>query len=161
MTPYDFSPLFRASVGFDRLANLLQDSVGLSEAGNGYPPYNIEKSGEDQYRITLAVAGFTQDELSITTQDNTLVIEGHRRDANADTRYLHRGIAARSFRRQFQLADYIEVVGGNLSNGLLTIDLVRKVPEAMKPRRIEIETSPPKDVGKSKPKLIEGEKKAA
>ena len=138
MTTFDFSPLFRSTVGFDRLMRLMESSTQMADAANGYPPYNIEKTGEDQYRITVAVAGFGQDELNVESQENTLVIEGRKKEGDAEARYLYRGIAGRSFKRQFQVADHVKVIGASLNNGLLVIDLVREIPEAMKPRRIPI-----------------------
>ena len=138
MTTFDFSPLFRSTVGFDRLMRLMESSTQMADAANGYPPYNIEKTGEDQYRITVAVAGFSQDELNVESQENTLVIEGRKKEGDAEARYLYRGIAGRSFKRQFQVADHVKVIGASLNNGLLIIDLVREIPEAMKPRRIPI-----------------------
>lgn len=141
MTTFDFSPLFRSTVGFDRLMNLLENSGGWNEASNGFPPYNIEKTGEDHYRITLAVAGYGEDELSVDVKENGLTVEGRRKDGEAGGAFLYRGIAGRSFKRQFQLADHVRVVGAQLHNGLLVIELVREIPEAMKARRIQIETS--------------------
>ena len=141
MTTFDFSPLFRSTVGFDRLMNLLENSVQWSEAGNGYPPYNIEKTGEDQYRITLALAGFGEDELNVEARENALLIEGRKKEAEEGHVYLYRGIAGRSFKRQFQLVDHVKVTGAHLNNGLLVIDLVRELPEATKPRHIEISTA--------------------
>jgi molecular chaperone IbpA len=135
-TTIDFSPLWRSSIGFDRMLNLL-DEVTRFEPADNSPPYNIEKTGEDAYRITIAVAGFTPDELTLTAQPNLLVVSGDKADSEAH-RYLHRGIAARTFERQFQLAEFVKVVGARLDQGLLMIDLVREVTEAMKPRRIEI-----------------------
>lgn len=143
MTTFDFSPLFRSTVGFDRLMRLMESSTQLADATNGYPPYNIEKTGDDQYRITVAVAGFGDDELSVETHENTLLVEGRKNEANSEARYLYRGIAGRSFKRQFQVADHVKVVGASLSNGLLVIELVREVPEAMKPRRIPIAAGAP------------------
>ena len=136
MTAYDLSPLFRTTIGFDRLANALE-SANRADAG-GYPPYNIEATGEDQYQITLAVAGFSADEIDIETQDNLLKVVGRKNADVADRKYLHRGIANRNFERTYQLADYVRVDGADMKDGLLHIDLVREVPEAMKPRRIEI-----------------------
>jgi molecular chaperone IbpA len=136
MTAYDLSPLFRTAIGFDRLANALE-SANRADAG-GYPPYNIEATGEDQYQITLAVAGFSADEIDIETQDNLLKVVGRKNADVADRKYLHRGIANRNFERTYQLADYVRVDGADMKDGLLHIDLVREVPEAMKPRRIEI-----------------------
>jgi len=136
MTAYDLSPLFRTAIGFDRLAHALE-SANRADAG-GYPPYNIEATGEDQYQITLAVAGFSAEEIDIETQDNLLKVVGRKNADVADRKYLHRGIANRNFERTYQLADYVRVDGAEMKDGLLHIDLVREVPEAMKPRRIEI-----------------------
>lgn len=135
---YDFSPLFRSTVGFDRLFSLLDEAAGLQQ-DSGYPPYNIVKIGDDQYRIAMAVAGFTPEDLNLTVQQNMLVVTGRKQDQD-NAQYLHRGIATRAFERRFERADYVEVKGARLENGMLTIDLVREVPEAMKPRRIEITT---------------------
>lgn len=138
MTTFDFSPLYRTSVGFDRLASMLSNASRMDQ-GNGYPPYNIRSTSEDHYQITMAVAGFSEDELDITTEQNRLVVTGSRKDeADDEGEYLHRGIATRSFERRFNLADHVKVVGANLKNGLLYIDLERELPEAMKPRTIEI-----------------------
>jgi len=136
MTTLDFSPLFRSMIGFDRLANALETAY-RSEPG-GYPPYNVELQDENRYRITLAVAGFGEDELGIEAKENLLTVSGQRKASETEGNFLYRGIANRSFERKFQLADYVKVVEANLENGLLHIDLVREVPEAMKPRRIEI-----------------------
>lgn len=136
MTGFDFTPLFRTAIGFDRLANALE-SANRAESG-GYPPYNIELTGEDQYRISLAVAGFSADELDIEVKENMLTVTGSKGDDIADRQYLHRGIANRGFQRSYQLADYVRVDGADLKDGLLHVDLVREVPETMKPRRIEI-----------------------
>jgi len=135
MRSYDLTPLYRTTVGFDRMFDLL-DNLGKSEAG-GYPPYNIERVDEDRYRITLAVAGFSQDDLDIELHENTLKIVGSRADEEART-YLHQGIAGRSFERRFQLADHVKIDGASLVNGLLNIELRREIPEAKKPRKIEI-----------------------
>ena len=151
MTAYDLSPLFRTAIGFDRLANALE-SANRADAG-GYPPYNIEATGEDQYQITLAVAGFGADEIDIETKDNLLKVVGRKNADVADRNYLHRGIANRNFERTYQLADYVRVDGAEMKDGLLHVDLVREVPEAMKPRRIAIR-------GQSD-KLIESEVAAA
>ena len=138
MRTYDFSPLFRSSVGFDRLARVVDGLAG--EQAPAYPPYNIEKTGEDAYRITMAVAGFSEGDLEVRTQENKLVIAGSREKAedNDERSFLHRGIAERTFERQFSLADHIKVTAANLENGLLHVDLVREMPEAMKPRTIDI-----------------------
>jgi molecular chaperone IbpA len=138
MTTFDFSPLFRSTIGFDRLMNLLESSSQWADNGNGYPPYNIERTGEDTYRITLAVSGFGEDDLTVEARENVLVVEGRRKESDSGHTFLYRGIAGRSFKRQFQLADHVVVVGADLGNGLLTIDLRRELPEAMKPRRIAI-----------------------
>jgi len=151
MTAYDLSPLFRTAIGFDRLAHALE-SANRTDAG-GYPPYNIEATGEDQYQITLAVAGFSADEIDIETQDNLLKVVGRKNADVADRKYLHRGIANRNFERTYQLADYVRVAGAEMKDGLLHVDLVREVPEAMKPRRIEIRGQ--------NDKLIESEVQAA
>jgi molecular chaperone IbpA len=140
MTTFDFSPLFRTTIGYDRLANLL-NSAHRVEQGAGFPPYNIQKAGEDRYRITMAVAGFAESDLDITTENNKLVVTGNRpdEDENEDNAYLYRGIATRSFERRFNLAEHVRVTGANLDNGLLHIELEREIPEAMKPRKIEIQ----------------------
>ncbi|MCZ6603518.1 MAG: Hsp20 family protein [Alphaproteobacteria bacterium] len=137
MTPFDLSPLFRSTVGFDRLSRLIDASFDAGD-GASYPPYNIEKLDDDQYRITMAVAGFGEDELDIVEQEGTLVVTAKGRDENKDGHYLHRGIAARAFQRRFALAEHVYVVAANLENGLLHIDLERKLPDAMKPRNIPI-----------------------
>ncbi|MEL6978434.1 MAG: Hsp20 family protein [Pseudomonadota bacterium] len=145
MRTIDLTPLYRSSVGFDRMANLL-DAMA-SEAGSGYPPYNIEKTAENEYRITLAVAGFTEDDISIETKDGDLVIAGGKAQpqaANDDVQVLYRGIAERSFERRFKLADHVKAVAASLENGLLHVELIREVPEALKPRRIEIQSGPRK-----------------
>ena len=138
MTTFDFSPLFRTSVGYDRLASLL-NSAHRVEQGGGYPPYNILTSGENHYRITMAVAGFTEDELDITSEQNSLVISGRQQSDSDSRNYLHRGIATRDFERKFQLAEHVKVVSAKLENGLLHVALEREVPEEMKPRKIAIE----------------------
>jgi molecular chaperone IbpA len=135
MATPDFAPLFRTTVGFDRVPTLL--SLAMQREEGGYPPYNIEKVDEDAYRIVMAVAGFGLDDIEIITERNRLAVRGEVKD-RADRMFLHRGIAARAFERQFDLADFVEVVGAWLDNGLLVIDLKREIPEALKPRRIEI-----------------------
>ena len=137
MQTLDFAPLYRATVGFDRIADLMDRVLSADVAQPTYPPYNIERTAENAYRITMAVAGFSEDELSITQEQNMLLEAGSKAtDENAQ--YLHRGIAGRSFQRRFQLADHVRVEGATLVNGLLTIDLRREIPEEMKPRRIAI-----------------------
>jgi molecular chaperone IbpA len=140
MTTIDFTPLFRSAIGFDRLASALE-SAYRSEAG-GYPPYNIEVTGQDQYRISMAVAGFSRSDLDIQVKESILTVSGSQQaDArDKERRFLYRGIATRTFERQFQLADYVKVVDARLEDGLLHIDLVREIPEAMKPRSIAIRT---------------------
>jgi molecular chaperone IbpA len=139
MDRFDFSPLFRSTIGFDRLARLV-DSATRFDTVPAYPPYNIESVGEDSYRLTMAVAGFSRDEIEITAQENTLVISGkaQKEDEQEAGRYLHRGIARRAFERRFSLADHIKVAGASMDNGLLHVDLVREVPEEAKPRQIKI-----------------------
>lgn len=138
MHTFDFTPLFRSSVGFDRIQRMLDSATRIDETNASYPPYNIEVRGEDAYRITMAVAGFSNDDLDITENQGTLTVSGNAAKDTENTAYLHRGIAGRSFARRFQLADYVHVRGAELVNGLLHIDLVREVPEAMKPRKIAI-----------------------
>ncbi len=153
MRTIDLSPLYRSVVGFDRLADLL-DSAS-TEAATGYPPYNIERTGENAYRIEIAVAGFKSDDLNIEVKENLLTVQG-RKPANDETkRYLHRGLAERNFERRFQLADYVVVSDAQLADGLLSISLKRELPEALKPRRIEIGAAARKTA-----ELIEGEKAA-
>lgn len=143
MTQFDFSPLFRSTIGFDRLSRLIDESLRGVEAPS-YPPYNIEKTGQDAYRIVMAVAGFAESELELTQQENQLLIVGRKNEAPQQAAtYLHRGIAARAFERRFQLDDHIRVTGAKLENGLLHVDLVREVPEAMKPRRIPVGAGAP------------------
>jgi len=151
MRTYDFTPLYRSAVGFDRLANLLE-SAARSSQENGWPPYNIETTGENAYRIEIAVAGFKPEELTLEVKENLLTVTGRKTandDAAAGRTYLHRGLAERDFERRFQLADYVVVKGADLTNGLLSIELVRELPEALKPRQIEINTGQ---------RLIEGKK---
>jgi molecular chaperone IbpA len=131
----DYSPFFRTTVGFDRLLDLLDQADGSAQ---GYPPYNIERSDENHYRVTVAVAGFAQKDLGIEVRDGVLTVEGKRGEANAPSAYLHQGIAGRAFERQFQLAEHVEVKGARLENGLLHIELERIVPEEKKPRKITI-----------------------
>jgi molecular chaperone IbpA len=138
MRHVDFSPLYRSTVGFDRLANILDQVMSADPAQNTYPPYNIEKTGENAYRITIAVAGFADDELAIESREGQLVVTGRKAETEERAAYLHRGIATRAFERRFQLADHVKPVEARTENGLLHIELVREVPEALKPRRIEI-----------------------
>jgi molecular chaperone IbpA len=140
MRHFDLSPLYRSTIGFDRLGSLL-DTLGAFEGdAPSYPPYNIERVGENDYRISMAVAGFGENDLTIEVKENTLSIRGEKQAEAEETTFLHRGIAARSFERRFQLADHVVVKSAGLENGLLHVDLVREIPEAMKPRTIPIET---------------------
>ncbi|WP_119168553.1 Hsp20 family protein [Algihabitans albus] len=144
MRTTDFSPLLRATVGFDRMMNLLDTASRVDESALNYPPYNIEKTGDDAYRITMAVAGFGDDDLNVTLHENQLTIEGKKGRDEAEgqgerPRFLHRGIATRAFQRSFQLADHIRVSGARLENGLLHVELLREVPESAKPRSIAIQ----------------------
>jgi molecular chaperone IbpA len=155
MRSYDLTPLYRSTVGFDRLFSLL-DSFGGVDGGNPtYPPYNIERTGENAYRISVAVAGFTDKEVNIEVKENTLAIRGEKKTAEKkeDGEVLYQGIAARAFERRFELADHVEVRGASLENGLLHVDLVREIPESKKPRQIPI--------GKDKGQVIEAKAKAA
>ncbi|MCW5698683.1 MAG: Hsp20 family protein [Rhodospirillales bacterium] len=161
MTHFDFSPLFRTTVGYDRLMRLLEDSSQWTESSTSYPPYNIERTGENRYRVTLAVAGFAEEELSILVHENTLVVEGKKKETEGRVAFLYRGIAKRAFKRQFQVADHVRAVGANLDNGLLTIDLVREVPEELKPRKITITNGAPQATPVDGSKLIEREQAAA
>lgn len=143
MNAIDFSPLFRSAIGFDRLARLM-DNARVSSEGQGYPPYNIEVTGDDRYVLTMAVAGFAESDIDITAQDNTLTVAGRAPQVPEEgRRFLHRGIAGRAFERRFVLADHLVVEGATLENGLLHVALKREVPEALKPRRIAVQASRP------------------
>ena len=142
MRTYDFTPLFRSSVGFDRWNDLFDAASRADESAAGYPPYNIEKMGDDKYRIMMAVAGFGENDVEITAQENLLVVSGDLGEAREGTTYLYRGIATRAFERRFSLADHVKVVGATLADGVLQVELEREVPEAMKPRRIAVESKP-------------------
>jgi len=144
MRTFDFSPLYRSTVGFDSMTRLLESALRADEGQNSYPPYNIEKTGENAYRITMAVAGFGENDITITAQDNSLVVTGKLAKTEEDKKFLHRGIAGRAFERRFELAEHIRVAGASLVNGLLHVDLVKEVPEAKKPRTVKIETVAPK-----------------
>ena len=152
MRTIDFSPLYRSVVGFDRLADLLD--AASADAGQGYPPYNIERTGENDYRIEIAVAGFKPEELTIDVKEAVLTVQGRKAANDEPRRYLHRGLAERNFERRFQLAEYVAVTDAHLADGLLQIALKRELPEALKPRRIEIGS------GQATTTLIEGEKAA-
>ena len=144
MRTTDFSPLYRSMVGFDRLATLL-DAASKSEAASNWPPYNIETTGENAYRVEIAVAGFKPEELNVEVKEGTLTVAGRKIANDEGKRYLHRGLAERNFERRFQLADYVLVTDARLQDGLLQIDLRRELPEAMKPRRIEIQGAAPRN----------------
>jgi molecular chaperone IbpA len=150
MRTIDFSPLYRSVVGFDRLADLLDSAA--ADGAAGYPPYNIERTDENAYRVEIAVAGFRSEELNIEVKENLLTVTGRKAANDEPRRFLHRGLAERNFERKFQLADYVVVTEANLADGLLSIALKRELPEALKPRRIEI--------GVGQPSLIETEKAA-
>lgn len=154
MATSDLSPLYRTLVGFDRIASLMDQAQRL-DAAPGYPPFNVEQTGEDAFRIELAVAGFGEDDLAIEFKQNNLVVTGRKAPAEEGRRYLHRGIAERSFERRFGLADHVRVEGARLENGLLTIDLVRELPEVLKPRKISI------GAGAARPKAKTVDAKAA
>ena len=159
MRSYDFSPLFRHSVGFDRMQRLLDSAVDHGQTtSNSYPPYNIEAVGEDAYRIAMAIAGFSEADLDIIAKDNALSVKGEIK-SQGESKYLHQGIAGRAFERNFDLADYVKVVDAQLENGLLHIDLVREVPEAHKPRKIEIKSSAGSSLAEKAKQFIGGEAK--
>ncbi len=151
MRNFDLSPLYRATVGFDQIADLMDRLLTNDVSRETYPPYNIEKTGEDAWRISLAVAGFAEDELNVEVKENALIVSGRKAPDETKRTFLHQGIAMRAFERRFHLAEHVRVVGAVLENGMLHIDLVREVPEALKPRRIEIATA--RDV---KGEVIEG-----
>lgn len=140
MRSFDLSPLYRSTVGFDRMFNLLDSLGGVDNSGQTYPPYNIERVNENDYRVTMAVAGFGEDDLSVEVKESTLTVKGEKKGEaeKSEEEFLYRGIAARAFERRFQLADHVEVKGATLENGLLHIDLVREIPETAKPRTIAI-----------------------
>jgi molecular chaperone IbpA len=146
MNRFDFTPYRRSTVGFDRLFDLIENQARNAAGGDNYPPFNIERRGDDAYRITLAVAGFRPEDLDITAQQNLLVVQGRKRDEAAEGEMLHVGIANRGFERRFELADFVRVDSAGLADGLLAIDLVREVPEAMKPKKIKIGGQPTLEV---------------
>ncbi len=151
MRRFDLTPLYRQSIGFDHLASLMEQ-LSATDGENGFPPYNIERLDENEYRITMAVAGFSSDDLYIEVKEGTLSVRGEKTAETKDREFLHRGIAARNFERRFRLADHVEVSGATLENGFLNVDLKREIPEAMKPRTIQI--AKPSQYGRA----IEGEK---
>lgn len=141
MRQLDFAPLYRSTIGFDRLVRLLDEVAGFGDEAASYPPYNIERTGENEYRITMAVAGFGSDEIQVEVKETALSVRGQKKAEEKGREYLHRGIAQRSFERRFQLADHVEVTGASLNDGLLHIDLMRNLPERMRPRVIPIGTA--------------------
>ena len=156
MNTLDLTPVFRTAIGFDRMANLVDSMMtGSADQQSNWPPYNIEKHGEDDYRISMAVAGFAETELDVTVHDQMLIITGTQspEDKSKDVTYLHRGIAGRNFERRFQLADFIHVNGASIRDGLLHIDLQRVIPDAMKPRKINISSGAS---GEATPKIVAG-----
>ena len=159
MRTYDVAPLYRSTVGFDRLFDLLAQADRVDPTTT-WPPYNIEKVADDQYRITMAVAGFSPDEIELTQHNTTLLVSGQRKGGD-ERQYLHRGIAGRSFRQTFNLADHVKVMGADLANGLLTVELKREVPEALKPRRIAIGGTPSAVGQDNAPAQVEDQAKAA
>ena len=144
MRNLDLAPLYRATVGFDRLADVMDRALTADLAAPTYPPYNIEKTGDDKYRISVAVAGFSSDDLSVELRDGAVIVSAKKATEDEDRTYLHRGIATRAFERKFTLADHVRINGASHVDGMLHIDLVREIPEALKPRRIEIARSAPK-----------------
>lgn len=157
MQTMDLSPLYRTLVGFDRISSLMEQAM-RNESPSGYPPFNIEQTGDDTFRIELAVAGFSEDELVIDYKENALIVSGRKAPVEEARRFLHRGIAERSFERRFGLADHVRVHGARLTNGILTVDLVRELPEALKPRRIQIGETPPRAAPKPVDKVAKSER---
>ena len=151
MRTFDLSPLYRTSIGFDHLANMLDNMSGVEGDSGNYPPFNIELLDDNKYRLSMAVAGFAKDEINIEVKENVLSVKGQKKTDGVETEYLHRGIGTRNFDRRFQLADHVVVKDAEMSHGLLHVELVRELPEAMKPRTISINTAD------NDSKLIEGE----
>lgn len=152
MRSFDFAPLYRATVGFDQIADLMDRVLATDVAAPNYPPYNIERTGDDGWRISIAVAGFGDDELTVELRENALIVAARKAEEVGQRRYLHRGIATRAFERRFHLADHVRVTGAAHQDGMLHVDLVREVPEALKPRRIEIARA-----GQAAPVLVEAQ----
>lgn len=142
MRSFDFAPLYRSTVGFDQIANLMDRVLTSENATSSYPPYNIEKITDDSYRITIAVAGFAEDDLSVEVREKALIVSARKADEDEEKTYLHRGIATRAFERRFHLADHVHVTGAAHANGMLHVELERQVPEALKPRQIQIASEP-------------------
>ena len=161
MRTYDFTPLFRHSIGFDHFQRLFDNAVHFDQtSSNSYPPYNIERVGEDNYQISMAVAGFSEADLDIIATEDNLTVAGEIK-SNTDKQYLHRGIAGRSFERNFSLAEYVKVIDAHIDNGLLYIDLVREVPESQKPRKIEIKAKSNRSIKERATKFISGKNQTA
>ena len=157
MTTFDLSPLFRSTIGFDRFSKMFEDAMRMDQSIPSFPPYNIQVKGEDTYRISLAVAGFEQDELHAESRENALVVSGKKKPAPDDHgAFLYRGITGSNFERTFRLADHVRVVDAHLDHGLLHIDLVRELPESMKPRRVEIKTGVVDGLAAKAKKLVNG-----
>jgi molecular chaperone IbpA len=154
MRAFDFSPLFQSTIGFERFQRVFDESLERSNSVPSYPPYNIEAVNENAYRITMAIAGFSQDDLDVTIEANRLTVSGRITNDNDNAEYLHHGIAARAFQRSFDLADHLKVSGSNLENGVLTIDLEREVPEELKPRKIKIMSGPVTSLSRKAKELI-------
>lgn len=148
MRNMDLSPLYRASVGFDRMADLMDRALSADVGATSYPPYNIEKMGENAYRISIAVAGFSPDDLTVELRDGAVIVSARKNESDNERTYLHRGIATRAFERKFTLADHVRVEGASHADGMLHIDLIREIPEALKPRRINITRAEPKAIDK-------------
>lgn len=161
MANFDFTPFYRSTIGFDRMAQLLENAQSVKDVEKSYPPYDIETAGEDHYRVTIAVAGFTKSDLIVEVRENTLHVSGKKTDERVGAQYLHRGIGPRTFSRQFRIADHVKMENAWLENGLLTIDLVRELPEAMKPRTIVITSGAPAEIISKAKKLLGGDKKVA
>lgn len=160
MLTIDFSPLYRSTIGFDRLIHTLEITASAVGANDNYPPYNIEKTGEDTYRLTMAVAGFAQSDLTVEVQNQTLTVSGRQQERQDDgsATHLYRGIPEGGFEQQFELAEYVQVTGAHLADGLLSVELVRDLPEQLRPRRIEIRSAEHAPLPKHPPKLIEAPK---
>ncbi|MDX1400555.1 MAG: Hsp20 family protein [Kiloniellales bacterium] len=158
---FDFDPLFRSTIGFDYLPSVLEAVSRLDQSTSGYPPYDIEKLDEDSYRISMAVAGFSADDLSLETREQVLYVTGQKPGDEEERTYLHHGIATRGFQRSFQLADHVKVISAHLDNGLLSVNLVREIPEEMRPRQVPIDTGGLKAIAAPSKKISERKSKAA
>ncbi|HEX9875917.1 MAG TPA: Hsp20 family protein [Gammaproteobacteria bacterium] len=161
MTNFDFSPFYRSTIGFDRMAQLLENAQSVKDVEKSYPPYDIEAVGKDHYRVTIAAAGFAKSDLIVEVRENTLHVSGKKTDERDDAQYLYRGIGQRAFDRQFRIADHVKMENAWLENGLLTMDLVRELPESMKPRTIAIASGAPTEIMSKEKTQLGGDKKAA